>query len=296
MLKVALRVVPLALALFSTTLSKAWAHGADEHGAIGMDGTLSAVMLIGGALLYGLGVLKGPRVPVRRTGFFAAGCALLALALVWPLDGLADRSLAAHMLQHMVLLVIAPPLLVAANPLAIILRGIGRSARIAGAYLAAIPVAGRRYEASLIAATMVQAAVMSVWHVPWFYDLAVRNAFVHMLEHATIIVGAVWFWWLVCRAPVRDGLGHALFMMFLTLLHMGMLGGLITFARYPLYGAYRMVDQSVDKLLGDQQLAGLIMWVPASFAYIVGGLWLLLRLLGPETERGAPATMPTNSK
>jgi putative membrane protein len=281
----------VSVSVSGTTMSNAWAHGADEHAAVGIDGKLSAVALIAGALLYGLGILRGAHVSTARIGLFAAGCVLLALALVWPLDGFADRSLAAHMLQHMILLVVVPPLLVTANPLAVFLRGMGRSARIAGAYLAGIPLSGRRYEALLITATMAQAAVMSVWHVPWFYDLAVRDPLVHVLEHATIIIGAVWFWWLVSRAPVRGGIGHALFMMFLTLLHIGMLGGLITFARSPLYGAYRTMDVSINELLGDQQLAGLIMWVPAGLAYIAGGLWLLLRLLGPDDE---PAPLSGN--
>lgn len=100
-----------------------------------------------------------------------------------------------------------------------------------------------------------------------------------------MIASAVWFWWLVSRAATGDGQARALTMVFLTLVHMGMLGGLLTFARQPLYTAYASLpDMAAADLLADQQLAGLIMWVPAGFVYIGAGLWLLLRLLGPDDD------------
>jgi cytochrome c oxidase assembly factor CtaG len=135
-------------------------------------------------------------------------------------------------------------------------------------------------------AAYLHGAVIWFWHTPHFYMLAVRNPWWHIVEHACFLVTAGLFWWALLNANTRR-LPWALLALLLTLMHTGILGALLTFARAPLYGEVRD--------LADQQLAGLIMWVLGAIPYIGASAWLghrwyrqILRRIGgaPELARG----------
>jgi putative membrane protein len=236
------------------------------------------------SLLFSFGHLRrarrqpGRAVPHRREAWAFLLCmTTLAIALLSPLDRLSDITFSAHMTQHELLMVLAAPLLVLARPLDTYLwalplhlrQKLGRSAT---ARLFELTV--NALTAPLFALTL-HGAVRWLWHVPALFEAALRDEFIHGLQHATFFFSAVLFWWGVVHGRYgRTGYGMASLFVMLTGLHSGGLGALLSFADgvwYPLY-ALRARAEALDPLQ-DQQLAGLVMWVGA-------GLWLMFIALG----------------
>lgn len=194
---------------------------------------------------------------------FAAGWLALALALLSPLDALAKTRFWIHMLQHETLMLIAAPLLVIGNPLGAIARALPRR-------VARLGYRPLRY-ASPLAAWLLHAAALWTWHVPRLFVAGVDSEAVHAAQHACFIFTASLFWWTVLR---RANGGVAVVCVLTTMIHMGLLGALLTFSPAPLYAGYT---------LQDQQLGGLIMWVPAGFLMLGAGLWTFHRWLAFKT-------------
>jgi putative membrane protein len=213
------------------------------------------------------------RAPHRReAAAFALFIATLLIALVSPLDRLSDLSFAAHMTQHELLMVLAAPLLVLSRPLETYLwilplerrRALarGRGPRL---FLRLVDV----LTAPLFALSL-HGLVRWLWHVPFLFESALRDEWIHGAQHATFFFSAVVFWWGVVYGRYgRAGYGIASMFVMFTGIHSGGLGALLAFADgvwYPLY-AVRAQAANLDAL-HDQQLAGLVMWVGA-------GLWLM---------------------
>ncbi len=252
-----------------------------------------------GLVLYAAGVVRlwrqsGPGRGVSRleAGAFASGFAALCLAMLWPLDALGEWSLAAHMAQHMLLLALVPPLLLAGRPAAVMAHALPRawSRRMhALGHGAALRAAG-----SLAAATVAHSAAMWAWHLPAATAAALANDAVHWAMHGSFLLAGLWFWAAVWRR-LRDpdaGAGAGVVALVAVMVQMGLLGALLTFSPRVLYADYllRAPALGLDPL-ADQQLAGLLMWVPSGLPYLVGGLWLLRRgLLRLERRAGQPAT------
>lgn len=213
-----------------------------------------------------------------RAGAFYVALALLWLALAGPLDARASESFAAHMAQHMVLLVLAPPLLVFARPANAGLRASPRTwSQAQGLWrrLAAISKWSPLHSIGTTAA--LHALVLWAWHLPTAFELALAYEAVHWLEHATLLAAGSLYWRATLRAP-SSRVGWALASMWITLLHTGALGALLTLAPRPLYPIY--ADRlGTDLALTDQQLAGLIMWVPMGAVYLFAGIALARRAL-----------------
>src|SRR5690606_23737616 len=213
---------------------------------------------------------------------FAAGVVALLLATVWPFDALGEWSLAAHMAQHMLLLAVAPPLLLAARPRAALAAALPADwSRAVHRVAQALAVAPLR---SLATATMANVAVMWGWHMPAALELALASDAVHWLMHASFLAAGLWLWSLLWQRQRDDAAGGALagtVAIVVVMMQMGLLGALLTFSRrslFPFYAA-RAPQLGLD-VLADQQLAGLIMWVPSSLPYLVGAIWLLAREFG----------------
>lgn len=189
---------------------------------------------------------------------FAAGWSVLALALVSPLDTAASTSFAVHMVQHELLMVVAPPLLIFGRPFAALAAVLPAWTVRAVAWPLRIPPLG---------AWGIHAAALWVWHLPRLFDAGLASEGVHALQHGSFFFSALLFWWAVFRR-VRTGVA-ALYIL-TTLIHSGALAALLTFAPAPLYR---------DTPLNEQQLGGLIMWVPAAYALLLAGLIAFNRLL-----------------
>jgi cytochrome c oxidase assembly factor CtaG len=139
---------------------------------------------------------------------------------------------------------------------------------------------------------MLHSAVLWAWHVPAFYQAALRHASIHALEHASFFVSALLLWWVlltVGRARA-EGYGVSALLTLAMVMHTGLLGALLTFAPRPLYPAYEPATRFGLTVLEDQQLAGLLMWVPGGLIYLGLGL-LLARAWLRDAERRDTATM-----
>jgi putative membrane protein len=208
-------------------------------------------------LFYLLGVWR-KRPATSQFILFHMAAMLCAFAVLGPLDDWAKTSSAAHMTQHMLLMVIIAPLWVLSRPLAQIIAGSGRL----WAWLWRPLLRFTRYP--LIAA-YIHGVIIWFWHLPYFYMLAVENVWWHALEHFCFLISAGLFWWAALTAS-RQNTPWALLALLFTLMHTGFLGALLTFASTPLYGEARS--------LGDQQLAGMIMWVLGAAPYLLAAAWV----------------------
>lgn len=215
----------------------------------------------------------------RQAACFGLGVALLATALTGPLDAWAELSFSAHMAQHMVLIALAPPLLLLGRPGAAWLRALPQAWRAAAVSPQRWPGAptARRWARSIAATALLQGAVLWGWHAPAAFEMALRHDAVHWLEHITLLATGMLFWRALLRAH-GVMLGWGLGWMLGTVIHSGMLGALITFAPRPLYAIYAERN-GVANVLADQQLAGLIMWVPMGTIYLLAALAFAARSL-----------------
>jgi cytochrome c oxidase assembly factor CtaG len=221
-----------------------------------------------------------------RAAAFAGGWAALFIALVSPLDRLASSLLSAHMAQHMLLVMAAAPLLAFSRPLGVLLLGLPRGLRQGlgrgwrGAHALRAAWHGVSHPG---AAWALHAGALLLWHAPVLYQAALVSDGVHHLEHASLL-GTGWlFWWVLAlaarRAAPRSGWlrgpGAALYV-FALALPTGLLGALMTFASVPWYPAYASTTPAWGlSPLGDQQLAGALMWVPGGIIYLAAALGLL---------------------
>ena len=232
-----------------------------------------------GLLLVGFAagwIRRGGRGIARwRAGCLAAAAGALAVSLVWPLDALSEVLFSAHMAQHMLLLAVAPPLIALARPGPVVALALPRAWRAAAARPWRGP-AVRRLRAlgrSPGLAGLGQAAVLWLWHLPAAFDLALLDETVHRLEHLCFFAAGMLFWRAVVAARHADE-GRAVLALFLTVLHSGMLGALLTFSPRLLYRSYAGSAGAVDPLV-DQQLAGMLMWVPMAAVYVLAAMWLV---------------------
>ncbi|MEK0085195.1 cytochrome c oxidase assembly protein [Benzoatithermus flavus] len=235
--------------------------------------------------LYTLGVTRlwrtagiGRGARYGRVLCFALGWATCVIALASPLHALADRAFFAHMLVHLLLMTVTAPLLVLARPLAPLAWAFPGGAR---SWLLRPVLAAIRPLADPLVATGLQIAVLSVWHLPALFDLAVADRRVHTLQHLMLTASALLFWWSMlerCRGGQREGV--AAFCLFLTMLHGTLLGALLTVAPHPWYGGVGMAAPVAGLApLEDQQLGGLIMWVPGGLVYAAAALVLFAQWL-----------------
>jgi cytochrome c oxidase assembly factor CtaG len=198
--------------------------------------------------------------PRWRVAFFALGDAALLLALVSPLDTLADRYLfSAHMIQHLLLIELAAPLLLLGLPAAVFERWLRRPA------LAAIERTLRQPWLAWI----IGFGTLSLWHVPALYDATVRLEGLHVFEHLSFLVSATIFWWPVL-SPIetsRIELGESVMYLFARMAGNLVLGSFVAAAPLGVYTAYLHAPAAPGPLhaishLLDQHLGGFLMWVP----------------------------------
>ena len=229
--------------------------------------------------------MRGTRDATPRAAAlaFLGGWALLALALVTPIHPLGQALFSAHMVQHELLMLGAAPLLVLARPTVAFLRAVPPSAA-----RSLVRVGERfRFLVDPLAAWLVHAIVLWAWHAPGLFERALHEEPVHALQHVSFLAAALLFWEAVLHGERHgQGVGVALGSLFTTALHTTLLGVLLTFARAPWYPSYAATAPAWGmSALDDQQLGGLVMWIPGGLVYTAAGLVLLRRALRvPETE------------
>jgi cytochrome c oxidase assembly factor CtaG len=225
------------------------------------------------------------RMPERfgtgRLVAFMAGIATVILALSPPVDALAPVLLQAHMIQHLLLMIVAPPLLWMGAPVAPMLLGLPKPIRRRVAIALASPAG--RWLARVLASPVVSGAAFFIafwtWHVPALYDLALRSDLWHHVEHACFFATAVLFWRPVIQPwPARLAWPRWAMIPYLVLgdLQNSVLAAILTFSDHVIYPAYDAVPRSPGfSALEDQAIAGVIMWVPGSLAFLLPVLWIV---------------------
>jgi putative membrane protein len=217
-----------------------------------------------------------------RARWFAGALLALGVALLSPLDAVSGALASAHMVQHLLLVLVAAPLLALAAPGSALLRGSPLGVRrAAGRWRRRLGLTRDRLRPLRHPATLwlLHVATLWFWHAAVPYDAALGNQLVHAAEHASFLVTAWLFWRVVigARSPERvpDGLGVLL--VFGMAMQSVLLSVLLTFARVPWYSGYATTTAPWGlSPLADQQLAGAIMWVPAGAVYTGVGLALLI--------------------
>lgn len=282
-------LLPLAcLALAHASIAHAHEGTVDLAGAgRGGDAWIFAVIM-GAAILYARGSWRYMRtaphahvVPAQMAWW--AGWTALALALLSPLDTLSAELFSAHMIQHELLMLIAAPLLVLGKPLAMFAWALPATwaARIGRAFHVRWWRQGWRWLTLPATAWLLHAGALWGWHVPTLFEAGLRHPAVHDLQHLCFFGSALLFWWALVRRRRR---AESTIYVFTTLVHTGMLGMLLTFAVTPWYPFYAQTAPLWGLTpLEDQQLGGLVMWVPSGALLIVAGLLLAnswLRHLG----------------
>ncbi|HEX5080712.1 MAG TPA: cytochrome c oxidase assembly protein [Blastocatellia bacterium] len=244
------------------------------------------------AWLYRRGARRMANRSLRGFESFAffAGWLALVIALVSPLDGLGSALFSAHMTQHETLMLIAAPLLVLGRPLAPFLLALPAHWRreLTAPWKMRRARLGWRFLVSPFIAWLIHAAVLWVWHAPALFRATLESETVHAAQHFSFFASALLF----CEALIhgrerRLGYGAAVVYVFTTAVHTSALGALLTFSPTLWYSSYQGTTAAWGLTpLEDQQLGGLIMWVPAGVVYLAAGLSLLALWLR-ESERRA---------
>lgn len=214
-----------------------------------------------------------------------AGLASILLALTSPLDALGALLLSAHMTQHMLLMLVAPPLLWMGAPVVPMLLGLPRPVRRPVTRALAIPQVRRLSHvlADPVVSWVAFVVAFWAWHVPALYDLALRSDGWHHVEHACFFVTALLFWQpVILPWPARSFWPRWAMIPYLVLadLQNSALSAILTFSDHVIYPAYNGVPRIWGfSALQDQQIAGVIMWVPGSLAFLLPVIWLLATAL-----------------
>lgn len=266
---------------------------------------LAGLALAGGLYLRGLRRLwrragRGAGVSRGRAAAFAGGLAALVLALISPVAALGGTLFSVHMAQHVLLMVVAAPLLVAGAPLLPFLWALPlRWRRRLGGW-ARHPLVRRPWRALThpAVAWTLHAAVLWAWHAPGLFQLTLESEVAHVLQHVSFLITALLFWWPVLgpEASRRMSRGLGIAYLFTTAVHENVLASLLTFTPrlwYPVYGDAAGLWGLTA--LEDQQLAGLLMGIPVGLLYALVALVLLKGWL-EEAEPAVPAPEPQKSR
>jgi cytochrome c oxidase assembly factor CtaG/cytochrome c2 len=250
--------------------------------------------LLVSAALYARGLARirregrGPRVRAWEPVCFALGWLAIVAALVSPVDALSEQLFAVHMVQHELLMIVAAPLLVLGRPLVVGLWAFTPAVRDC---LGRLPHrthlhAWWRAATAPLVAWLLHGAALWVWHLPALYEAALADERIHAFEHLCFFGTAAVFWSALAHGRYRRlGYGVSVAWVFTTALHGTLLGALLTLAPRAWYPAYADGAHAWGlSLLEDQQLAGLVMWVPAGIVITLLGLALFAAWIG-ESER-----------
>lgn len=235
---------------------------------------------------------------------YLAGLIIIGLALMSPVDPLSQQLFFMHMIQHLLLIMIAPPLLLITNPMPIILWGLPSGVRYwIGGGLSALIAGKSRFRRGLRSATgpgiiwMVWVVALIGWHDPDMYNLALRSDFFHDLEHLSFFIAAMLFWWHVTGAGPHihkqfGGIARIGYVLSAVPSNMA-LGVVLAFVPVAVYSYYEAVPRlwGIDPVI-DQKIGGVIMWIPGSMMYIIAALILIARLMQEDEAKNPRPQTP----
>jgi len=246
--------------------------------------TILVVML----LMWWLGGRGMPSHGRWRTAAWWGGVASLILALNSPIDAQSDDFFWVHMIQHVLLLTVAAPLLVIARPMPRMLRAL--PARVRMPLVHGVRRAGwaapLRFLARPWSAWVIFVAVLAVWHIPSLYDLALRNQGIHDFEHVTFVASALMFWnHALAIPPFATALDWPKRLAYTTtaMITSWILAIVLALAPHPLYAYYvaKLAHHGGLSAITDQQIAAGVMWVPGSVTFTIAIILAIYQWAGP---------------
>ncbi|MEK7859922.1 MAG: cytochrome c oxidase assembly protein [Chloroflexota bacterium] len=242
------------------------------------------------AAVYLRGTRRRRPWPLWRTAAFLLGLAAIGAALLGPIADLAHDLFSVHMVQHMLLMTVAAPLLLVGAPVRPLLRGLPIAVRL-GVVRPVVRVVALRRLVHLLRHPLVAGALyvggLYAWHVPALYDLALQDELLHISEHSWFLVTALIFWSVVIDPePFRATLPYAARIVYLLLAGAGqntILGGLLAFSTRLLYRSYegRPERYGLDAVT-DQRVGGAIMWVPGDLIFFAAASLAFFHWLAAE--------------
>jgi len=252
----------------------------------------SLVYVVAAAVLYLLGSRGRWRpTPLQATSFFG-GLLAIVVALNSPIDVYADQLFWVHMVQHILLLTVAPPLILLGRPWPRMWRALplGPRTAVARAVARSPWTSPLRALARPLPAWILFNTTIVAWHIPAAYDATLTSGTVHALEHAMFFFTGLLFWARVIDpGPLRPRLVWPARVAYVVgaMIVGWMLAVVLVIVPHPLYSHYADLVQRPGGIsaLTDQQLAGGVMWVPGSISYGIAALIGFYRWLEPDTGR-----------
>ena len=228
---------------------------------------------------------------LRAATPLAFGVAVAGAAVLPPFHELSEQLFSVHMVQHELLMTVAAPLIVLGRPMVVALWMLPRGWRVPVARVAQQPLLSRSAAAvtTPIVAWLLHGLAIWLWHAPALFEKAIHNDAVHAMQHVSFLATGIIFWWAVLQPRRRSRRGVSILLLFTTAVHTGVLGALMTFARTPWYADYTRPGLFGLSPIADQQLAGMIMWIPGSIGYLIAALFTVRRWLAEsdwEVEHG----------
>ncbi|HEY1481134.1 MAG TPA: cytochrome c oxidase assembly protein [Candidatus Acidoferrum sp.] len=251
--------------------------------------------LVLGALMYGAGLARMATLP-RAAGltwkeplFFASGWLALFMALLSPIHELGEQLFWVHMTQHEVLVLVCAPLLVLGHPLRISLWALPAPLRkfVGRAVNAKNFADAWRLISTPVSTWTLHATAMLVWHIPALFDATVTNPFVHAAQHVSFLGTGLLFWWTALK-PHSSSVGYGVrsLFVFTTAVYTSLLGAILTFSQHTWYAPYADTAPLWHlSALEDQQLGGLIMWVPGGTVLFAMTLLMVVRWMRESEVR-----------
>ena len=271
-------------------------HGFDDLWRVWSFDPLIIATLLMSAAVYARGLYnlwraahQGGGIGFWEAAAFAAGWLAVSIALVSPLHSWGEVLFSAHMTQHEILMLVAAPLFVLSRPFVAAVwalprrwrtpaRGILKSTAVAGAW---------RFVTNPFAAWLIHAVALWTWHIPTLFEATLKSDWVHTFQHTSFFLSALLFWYAVMASPRGiASYGAGVLYLFTTMIHSGILGVFLTLTSrvwYPIY-AGTTAGWGLTPL-EDQQLGGLIMWIPAGLIYIFAGLLMFAGWLRASEKR-----------
>jgi cytochrome c oxidase assembly factor CtaG len=263
------------------------AHGGETHEGI-PGWSLDPWVIVPLALLlivYLVGRKRlADRSDVKRGGLwrFLGGWTVLTLALISPLHEGGEHSFTLHMIEHELIMLVATLLLAASSAGGALAWGLPRPLRLSlgGTWKAPLAAAWKQLTEP-VTATVLQAIALWAWHAPALFDRALDHPGWHIAQHMSFLLTSLFFWTAMLNPRRGSNYGTSAMCLFLTSLVGGALGALMAFSSSPWYAGYAAMGVSgigLD-LVTDQQLAGLVMWIPGGLVHAGAALILLNRWL-----------------
>jgi putative membrane protein len=254
---------------------------------------LTGTLIVSGVIYirgwFAIRKTRANQFPLWRLASFLLGLAIIWLAIASPLDGFADALLSAHMVEHLLLMSFAPPLLLLSYPVVPLLRGLPRvvTVHLIGPL---IRITMLRKLGHLLIIPLVAWLAMNLtflgWHVPAAYDFALEHERWHEFEHLCFLGTSILFWWPIVHPwPTREIYAQWLLLLYLVMADIvnTVLSAFLAFCDRPVYGYY-LKEQNAFHIspLSDQRAGAVVMWVIGSLIFLVPAIVVTVRLLQPR--------------